>query len=89
MLPREVYNSRADTFGARADRLQKRADRMSFARLISFVGGLVLFVALSSLSVIAAFTVLTVSLIVFMALVIRNSSTEKKKRTSNTLRRKK
>lgn len=79
MLPREVYTSRIAEFSASAEKLQKQADRLSLARLISFAGGLVLFVLLSSLSVVAAVTALIVSLILFVWFVISYSSTEKKR----------
>ncbi|HSO77355.1 MAG TPA: hypothetical protein VLQ76_02205, partial [Bacteroidales bacterium] len=79
MSPREVYTSREAEFRASSEQLQKLADRLSLARLLSFAGGLVLFVLLSSLSVIAAVTTLTVSLILFVWLVIWHSSTEKKR----------
>jgi len=79
MSPREVYISREAEFRASAERLKKQADRLSLARLLSFAGGLVLFVLLSSLSVIAAVASLSLSLILFLWLVIRYSSTEKKR----------
>jgi len=79
MSPREVYISREAEFRASAERLKKLADRLSLARLLSFAGGLVLFVLLSSLSVIAAVASLSLSLILFLWLVIRYSSTEKKR----------
>ncbi len=79
MSPREVYISREAEFRASAERLQRLADRLSLARLLSFAGGLVLFVLLSSLSVIAAVTALSLSLILFLWFVIRYSSTEKKR----------
>jgi hypothetical protein len=79
MSPREVYISREAEFRAAAERLQKLADRLSLARLLSFVGGLLLFVLLSTLSVAAAVTALTVSLLLFGWFVISYGSTEKKK----------
>jgi len=79
MSPREIYSSRLNEFRAQEERLQKLADRFSLARLISFVGGLVIFVSLYSLSVVAALLALGASLIFFVWLVIRHSSTEKKK----------
>ena len=79
MSPREVYTSREAEFRTSAERLQKLADRLSLARLVSFAGGLVLFVLLSSLSAVAAVTALTLSLLLFFWFVIRYSSTEKKK----------
>lgn len=79
MSPHEVYTSREAGFRASAERLQKLADRLSVARLVSFIGGLVLFVLLSSLSVIVAVAALTVSLILFVWFVIRYSSNEKKR----------
>lgn len=79
MSPREVYTTREAEFRASADRLQKLADRLSLARLLSFAGGLVLFVLLSSLSVIGAVAALTLSLILFLWFVIWHSSTEKKR----------
>lgn len=79
MSPSEVYTSRIAEFSTSAEKLQKLADRLSLARLVSFAGGLVLFVLLSSLSVIAAVTALSLSLILFLWLVIRYSSTENKR----------
>ena len=79
MSPQEVYNSRAAEFGAKAERLQKLSNRLSMGRLIAFAGGLILFAALSTLSVIAAIAVLLVSMILFAWMVIRHMMTEKQR----------
>ncbi len=80
MLPQEVYNSRAEEFGAKAERLQKLSNRLSMGRLIAFAGGLILFVALSTISVIAAIALLVVSLVLFAWMVIRYELTEREKK---------
>jgi hypothetical protein len=80
MNPQEIYKKRSDDFGSRTDRLQKQSNRLSLARLIVFAGGLVLFVALSTVSVIAAVTALVASLILFAWLVIRYETTERHKK---------
>ena len=79
MTVEETYKSRAETFGMKAEQLQKLSNRLALARLISFAGGLIVFVALSSVSVIAAFTALVISLILFAWLVIRHEMTERQK----------
>ena len=79
MSPREVYKSRAEEFGAKAERLQKLSNRLSMGRLIAFAGGLILFVALSTVSVVAAFAVLLGSLILFAWMVIRYGITERQR----------
>jgi len=79
MSPQEVYKSRADEFGAKAERLQKLSNRLSMGRLIAFAGGLILFVALSTVSVVAAIAVLLVSLILFAWMVIRYGITERQR----------
>jgi len=79
MLPREVYNSRAAEFGAKAMRLQNLSNRLSLGRLIAFTGGLILFVALSTASVVAAVVVLLVSLVLFAWMVIRYGITERQR----------
>jgi len=75
----ETYKSRVKTFKEEAEKLQKTANRLSLARLAVFVGGLILFVSLSSVSVFTAVTVLIVSLVVFGWLVIRHHNAEKKR----------
>ncbi len=79
MSPQEVYKSRAEEFGAKAMRLQKLSNRLSMGRLIAFAGGLILFVVLSTVSVVAAIAVLLVSLILFAWMVIRYGITEKQR----------
>jgi ABC-type multidrug transport system fused ATPase/permease subunit len=79
MSPREVYNSRAEEFGAKAERLQKLSNRLSMGRLIVFAGGLVLFAALSTLSVIAAIAVLICSMILFAWMVISYGIAERQR----------
>ncbi|HWR75249.1 MAG TPA: hypothetical protein VN276_06405 [Bacteroidales bacterium] len=79
MSPQEVYNSRAAEFGANTERLQKLSNRLSMGRLIAFAGGLILFVALSAVSVIAAIAVMLVSMILFAWMVIRHMMTEKQR----------
>jgi hypothetical protein len=80
MVPSEFYKSRAEEFGAQAERLQKLSNRLSMGRLIAFAGGLVLFVALSPVSVIAAIAALVASLILFAWLVIRHEMAERQKK---------
>jgi hypothetical protein len=79
MSPREVYNSRAEEFGAKAERLQKLSNQLSMGRLIVFAGGLVLFAAFSTVSVIAAIAALLVSMIMFAWMVIRYGITERQR----------
>ncbi|MCK7541990.1 MAG: hypothetical protein MZV63_69425 [Marinilabiliales bacterium] len=80
MSPREVYQSREAEFSASAERLRKLSDRLSMARLVAFVGGLILFAILLSISVITAVATLTVALILFAWLVIRYETTEKSRK---------
>lgn len=79
MSPQEVYNSRAEEFGAKAVRLQKLSNRLSMGRLVAFAGGLILFVALSTVSIVAAIAVLLVSLVLFAWMVIRYGITERQR----------
>ncbi len=79
MLPGEFYKSRAEEFGVKAERLQKLSNRLSMGRLIVFAGGLVLFAALSTLSVIAAIAVLICSMILFAWMVISYGITERQR----------
>jgi len=79
MSPREFYNSRAEEFGAKAEQLQKLSNRLSMGRLIVFAGGLIIFAALSTLSVIAAIAVLLVSMILFAWMIIRYGITERQR----------
>ncbi len=85
MLPNEIYEKRINYFGLQADRLQKTGNRISMARLIVFISGLVLFVALSSFSVTIAFVVLVASLIAFVWLIVYYNITEKKRVYHNDL----
>lgn len=80
MSPREVYTSREAGFRASAERLQKLADRLSIARLTAFIGGLILFAVLLSISVVAAVTGLTLALFLFAWLVIRYETAEKSRK---------
>lgn len=80
MSPREVYTSREAGFRASAERLQKMADRLSIARLTAFIGGLILFAVLLSVSVVAAVTALTLALFLFAWLVIRYETAEKSRK---------
>jgi len=79
MSPQEVYNSRAEEFGAKAVRLQKLSNRLSMGRLVAFAGGLILFVALSTVSIVAAIAVLLVSMVLFAWMVIRYGITERQR----------
>jgi ABC-type multidrug transport system fused ATPase/permease subunit len=79
MLPGEFYKSRAEEFGVKAERLQKLSNRLSMGRLIVFAGGLVLFAALSTLSVIAAIAVLICSMILFAWMVISYGIAERQR----------
>jgi hypothetical protein len=80
MSPREIYSSRAAEFRTSAERLQKLSNRLSVARLSAFVGGLIIFAILLSVSVIAAVVTLTLALILFAWLVIRYDTTEKNRK---------
>jgi len=80
MSPREVYQSREAEFSDSAGRLQKLSDRLSMARLGVFVGGLILFAILLSVSVITAVATLSVALILFAWMVIRYETTEEKRK---------
>ena len=80
MTPGEVYQSREEEFSASAERLQKLSNRLSVARLIAFVGGLLLFAVLVSVSVAVAVAMLASSLIVFTWLVIRYETMEKSRK---------
>ena len=80
MSPREIYNSRVAEFSASAERLQKLSNRFSMARLTAFVGGMILFAVLLTVSIIAAFVSLTVALVLFVWLVIRFDTTEKSRK---------
>jgi len=79
MSPQEVYNSRAEEFGAKAVRLQKLSNRLSMGRLVAFAGGLILFVALSTVSIVAAIAFLLISLVLFAWMVIRYGITERQR----------
>jgi hypothetical protein len=79
MLPGEFYKSRAEEFGVKAERLQKLSNRLSMGRLIVFAGGLVLFAALSTLSVIAAIAILICSMILFAWMVISYGIAERQR----------
>jgi ABC-type multidrug transport system fused ATPase/permease subunit len=80
MSPREVYQSREAEFSDSAGRLQKLSDRLSMARLGVFVGGLILFAILLSVSLITAVATLSVALILFAWMVIRYETTEEKRK---------
>jgi len=80
MSPREAYQSREAEFTASAERMRKLAERLSMARLAAFAGGLVLFAALLSISVIAAVVTMSVALILFTWLVIKQETTEKSRK---------
>jgi Flp pilus assembly protein TadB len=80
MSPREEYKRRAESYSQAAGRLQKLSNRLSMARLAAFAGGLILFIALSTISVIAAMTILVASLILFAWFVIQYEITEKLKK---------
>ncbi len=80
MSPREVYITREAEFSASAERLRKLSDRLSLARLASFVGGLILFAVLLTVSVVAAVTALTLDLVLLAWLVIRYETTEKSRK---------
>jgi len=80
MSPRELYLSREAEFSAIADRLRKLSDRLSMVRLAVFVGGMVLFAILLSVSVITAVATLTVALITFAWLVIKYETTERSRK---------
>lgn len=80
MSPREVYTTREAEFSASAERLSKLSDRLSIARLTAFVGGLILFAVLLSVSVVAAVTTLTLALSLFAWLVIRYETTERSRK---------
>ena len=87
ILPLDVYKSREAEFSANAERLRKLSDRLSMARLAAFAGGLVVFGALLSFSVIAAVVTLAVALALFTWLVMKYETTEKsrKRRKKKTL----
>lgn len=80
MSPREVYNTREAEFSASAERLRKLSDRLSIARLAAFVGGLILFAVLLSVSFIVAVTSLILALILLAWLVIRYETKEKSRK---------
>ncbi len=80
MSPREVYTIREAEFSASAERLGKLSDRLSLARLAAFIGGLILFAVLLSVSLVAAVTALTLALILLAWLVIRYETTEKSRK---------
>jgi len=80
MSPLEVYQSRESEFSASAERLRKLSDRLSVARLVAFVGGLILFAFLLSVSLITAIVTLSVALILFAWLVIKYETTEKSRK---------
>lgn len=80
MSPREVYTTREAEFRSSSERLRKLSDRLSLARLVAFIGGLILFAVLLSVSVVAAITALTIALILFAWLVIRSDTTEKSRK---------
>ena len=80
MSPQEVYNKRFIESSTLAEKLQKLSDRLSMARLIAFAGGLILFVALSTLSTAAAVTPLAASFILFGWLVVKYETTENRKK---------
>jgi len=80
ILPLDVYKSREAEFSANAERLRKLSDRLSMARLAAFAGGLVVFGALLSFSVIAAVVTLAVALALFTWLVMKYETTEKSRK---------
>ncbi|MBE0679801.1 MAG: hypothetical protein IH592_13645, partial [Bacteroidales bacterium] len=80
MSPREVYTTREAEFSASAERLRELSDRLSIARLTAFVGGLILFAVLLTVSVVASVTALTLALIFLAWLVIRYETTEKSRK---------
>jgi ABC-type multidrug transport system fused ATPase/permease subunit len=80
MSPREVYTTREAEFSASAERLRKLSDRLSLSRLAAFLGGLILFASLLTISFPAAVTALVLFLILFVWLVIRYETTEKNRK---------
>jgi len=80
MPPRDVYSSREAEFSTSAERLKKLSDHLSIARLAVFVGALILFALLLSVSITASLTALLVALILFAWLVIRYETTEKNRK---------
>jgi len=82
MSPREVYQFREAEFSASSERLRRLSDRLAVARLVAFVGGLILFSTLLSVSVIASVVTLTLALMLFAWLVIKYETTEKSRKRS-------
>jgi hypothetical protein len=80
MSPREVYNKRFTEFSTLAEKFQKQSNRLSMARLMAFAGGLTLFIALSTISSVAAVAGLVVSIALFTWFVIRYETTERRKK---------
>ena len=79
MSPYEIYKKRADEYGSMESKLQKTVNRLSLARLISFVAALVLFVSLSSVSLVIAIVCSSVSLLIFVWLIVRYEEAEKQR----------
>lgn len=75
----DYYQERVDNFRGMADQLQKRENRLSYARLISFLGTLVIFFLLISYNLVAAIVTLVTGLIIFGSLVKIFIRTEKNK----------
>jgi hypothetical protein len=80
MSPREVYQSREAEFSASAEQMRKLSDRLSVARLAAFLGGLILFASLLTVSFPAAITAVVLALILFAWLVIRYEATDKSRK---------
>lgn len=71
MTPRELYLTNKERYDLLTERMTRLSSRFSFGRLIVFFGGLILFVILSSVSLVAAIISLAVSVVLFIFLIIR------------------
>jgi DNA mismatch repair ATPase MutS len=79
MQMKELYQNRLNQFKLKTARLQKKEEILSLARLVSFAGGIVLFIFLLSVQHTAAFAALVICLIAFGLLVRQYAKTEKMK----------
>jgi hypothetical protein len=79
MIPLEIYDERIDRFKSNTEKLRKQGNRLSFARLITFLLGLLLFIILLTYHALVAFTTLILFSGFFIWLVIYHNKTEKRR----------
>lgn len=75
----KLYQNRLDQFMLKTSRLQKKEEMLSLARLVTFIGGIVLFIFLLSIQHTAAFVALIICFVAFGLLVRHYAKTEKMK----------